>query len=127
MQQIIVLKTTIMGTENQHQNLNEEEKFERELLESLRYYGYLFPGNSKEIERFETLYGDTEIDMPEHFQSLEKLSPEKEIPLDFDLSYNVAAFSANDQNRYELPDNLELNENDEDEDSQNDKDKPTDK
>ena len=95
-----------MSLKNQYQNPTEEEKFEKELLQSLRYYGYLFPESLEDVERFEMLYGDTEIEVPEHLDSLEKIKPNDEFQPGFNFSNNIAAFSANNQHDFDLFDEL---------------------
>jgi hypothetical protein len=105
-----------MSSNKKYKKLNEEEKFEKELLQTLRYYGYLFPESSEDVERFEALYGDTEIEMPEHLESIEKIISENKPELNFELSYDMAAFSSNHQNDFEIPDDIDLNDKEEEAD-----------
>ena len=43
--------------------------FEQDLYFIFKKYGYLFPTTEEEVERFERLHGNTDIEMPEKFQS----------------------------------------------------------
>ena len=81
------------------QNLTEEQKFEQKLFHSLKRYGYLFPETINDVDKFEELYGDTQIDIPEHLE----LEESSESLLDFDYSNNRAAFSNEKFSHFELP------------------------
>ena len=108
------------NTSTEKQNQNEEQKFEQKLFHSLQYYGYLFPNNEKDIKRFDELYGDTEIDFPDHLKSLDMHNSDEEFSLDYDFSFEMAAFSADESNHFELPEDFDLNENDENENNLDD-------
>ena len=47
----------------------ENNNFEIELLKALKSYGLLFPSSVKGVDRFEELYGQTEIELPERLNS----------------------------------------------------------
>lgn len=116
-----------MSTKKRNQNLSEELKFEQKLFQSLKHYGYLFPESIKDVDRFEELYGDTEIEIPEHLQSLDALNTNKELPLDFGLAYNVAALSADEPNPFEKPDKSDSDKNDDKGLDKNESKKPSNK
>lgn len=90
--------------------LLKEKKIEHTIFNSLKYYGFLFPENVEDVDRFEELYGDTDVDIPEHLQSLESLQLNENNPLDFDFSNNMAAFSTNEPNQFTLPLDLDKEE-----------------
>ena len=94
---------------------------------SLKYFGYLFPSSIKDVERFEELYGDTEIDIPEHIQSPETIIIEDASSIDFELSYDIAAFSADNTSHFEIPNDLDDEEDERDNSSIEKSDEPTDK
>lgn len=94
---------------------NSEKRFESDLIQSLKYYGNLFPDSIADVERFQSLYGDTEIDIPEHLNSLEKIQAKSSDEIDFDLTYNIAAFSSTDNSDISFLDNLDLDEEENDE------------
>lgn len=102
-----------MKNKKTNQYLSDEQKFEQKLFHTLKFYGYLFPDNAKDVDNFEELYGDTEIDIPEHLQSLEMRNHEENLHLDLDFTNNVAAFSPNDPNSFELPIDTDLDKSDE--------------
>jgi hypothetical protein len=102
----------IMSSIKQDKILDEEEKFVKQLSQSLKYYGYLFPESSADVERFEAIYGDTEIEIPGHLESLEKILSNDEKVINFDLTNNLAAFTSKDKNTFEIPDDIDLNDDD---------------
>lgn len=82
--------------------------FEVELYYALKSYGYLFPETIKEVERFEKLYGDTEITIPSDIELpkiIKKLNNQSLEDVDFNLSMNKAAFSSNNDS-FNLPGDL---------------------
>ena len=95
-----------MDSKKGNKNLKKEAQFEKELLQNLIYYGYLFPGNSKSVERFEAIYGDTDIDMPDHLANLDYIEFNKTFETDFDLTLDKAAFSSNDHAEFDCEDFL---------------------
>jgi len=98
-------------SENKKDKKN-DQLFEHEFYKALNFYGYLLPNNSNDIERFEELYGKTEIDTPSLIE-LPKTKSEKSIPLlgemNFDLSLGVAAFTSNENDSFHIPDDLVKN------------------
>lgn len=75
------------------QKRSKEKEFEERLFCSLKSYGYLFPRNENDIERFENLYGDTEIEVPEHLRNSILPNNDPNLNFDFEVNYNVAAFT----------------------------------
>ncbi len=96
------------------QKRSDEQEFEKRLFYSLKRFGYLFPENEKDVEGFEHLYGDTDIDIPEHLQNMETINIEEEIPLDFDVNYKMAAFSNGNLDQFDFPENSEEDDSDKD-------------
>ena len=74
---------------------NKEKEFEKALFYALKANGYLFPATLDDVEKFEELYGNTEIDMPEDLQSYEDLVKRKgedgNLP---SLNLEIAAFTS---------------------------------
>jgi len=93
----------LIMTHNPQGNNNVEKSFESDLFFSLKSYGYLFPENTKEVERFEDLYGNTEIDVPMEF---EPVLPDNVLisNADFTKGLGVAAFSTMNNNSFKKPD-----------------------
>jgi hypothetical protein len=88
---------------------DDDNAFELELYQSLKSYGYLFPENIRDVEKFETLYGNTEIETPDTID----LSKEKDFPglqvlrnIDFGFPANIAAFTSNEDESFNMPGNL---------------------
>ncbi|RLD66388.1 MAG: hypothetical protein DRI84_04895 [Bacteroidetes bacterium] len=100
------------------QDLTDEQKFEQKVFNSLKHFGYLFPESIKDVDRFEELHGDTEIDIPDHLQSPDILNSADEFSLEFGLSLKVAAFSDTASKRFELPEDDDLGENDKENENQ---------
>lgn len=48
---------------------NEQKEIEQELLKALKEYGYLFPTTTREVEKFELLFGNTDFEMADKFKS----------------------------------------------------------
>lgn len=87
----------------------EEEKFEKALFHALKQNGYLFPKTLEDVEKFEELYGDTEIEMPEHLQSyqdLQKKNNEEDSLISLNL--DIAAFTSEPETGFTLSKNLQL-------------------
>lgn len=93
-------------------NKKSDQLFEHEFYKALKSYGYLLPNNSVDVERFEELYGSTEIDTPPLIE-LPKPKSTGSISLlsemNFDLSLSVAAFTSNENESFNLPDDLTEN------------------
>lgn len=95
--------------------LNDDEIFEVELFNSLAFYGYLFPKSIKEVDRFEELYGNTEIDTP----AIIELPTNKVLPnfqenknIEMDLSLNKAAFRSKRNDSFDLPEDKSKKDSD---------------
>jgi hypothetical protein len=99
--------------------LNEEDKFVKQLFQSLKYYGYLFPQSSADVERFEVIYGATEIEIPEYLDSFEKILSNNEQVLKIDLTNSIAAFSSKEKKTFKIPDDIELNDDEQHPDGNN--------
>lgn len=70
----------------------DEAKFEAEVHNSLNYFGYIFPETTTDVERFEELYGDTEIETPSAFDILSKKKHSETI--DFNILNNQMGMAA---------------------------------
>ncbi len=86
---------------NNPENSN-EEAFEDELYNSLKFYGCLFPENVAQVEAFEQLYSKDSIDTPliEDILSADNDSFGDTI----DLNIGLAAYSNPDDQFPDLPD-----------------------
>lgn len=74
---------------------SEELEFEKEFFQALKRNGYLFPKSLEDVKKFEELYGDTEIDMPEHLQTYDDLISSKQGENVFpNLNLGIAAFTS---------------------------------
>lgn len=49
-----------------------------ELKADLKSFGYMFPETEDELDAFEEMYGNTEIELPEHLKDLNFLNKKKE-------------------------------------------------
>ncbi len=67
-----------MKSDDKKKIQTEEQKFEKALFFALKRNGYLFPETLDDVEKFEELFGDTAIDMPEHLRTYEDLKRSNE-------------------------------------------------
>jgi hypothetical protein len=72
------------------------DNFELNLFRSLKSYGYIFPASIKDVEKFEELYGNTDINAPSHFKFPEETKIEDIIGVDFNTFQNIAAYGNSD-------------------------------
>lgn len=94
--------------DSKKQDISKEKEFEKKLFHSLKYFGYLFPENIDDVDKFEELYGDTQIDVPEHLELEESHNSNAESILDFDFSNRIAAFSSKKISNFEIPKDLNI-------------------
>lgn len=105
----------VKSTKNMAKNMDD---FEIDLFKSLRSYGYLFPVTREDVDRFEELYGDTDIESPEIDEIIDTtllgLKESNQDVFMLDAEFNIAAFSSDeDENNFTQPDtDSEFNEND---------------
>lgn len=81
-----------------------EEAFEAELFDALKFYGYLFPENPREVEMVDQLatFDDKRAPSIDKVLLATNYDTNKEI---FDEDYSVAAYSADADDPFsELPD-----------------------
>jgi hypothetical protein len=89
-------------TQNTNDKNGVEKSLEDEVFLSLKSYGYLFPETPKEVERYEELYGTTEIDVPLDFEP--RLPADLSYPnLDLTGVFTIAAFSSGNKSSIKLP------------------------
>lgn len=83
-------------------NLSQLSNFEQELFIAMKSYGFLFPESSREVERFEELYGKTPINTPENFE----LNPSKPAIVNYDLGneFKMVAFTPPSDDSLQPPD-----------------------
>lgn len=82
----------------------EMDNFAVSLFNSLKEYGYVFPKTEKDVEKFEKLYGNTEIETP-----VVKL-PISNDDSDFssgNFNFQMAAYSSSDKSGFIIPKDLE--------------------
>ena len=95
----------------------ENQNFEIDLFNALKSYGYLFPKDTKDVDNFENLYGNTEIETPP-FVEQSKRNENLEIK-NTDFNLRLAAFAPKSNNSISLPNNTKKG----DADSSRNKDK----
>ena len=80
---------------NKEQVLSKDVKFELQLYQALKTYGFIFPTSVDDVDRFEALYGKTEIDLPVSIKASDRLfnSQEKadDAIIDFNSPMSIAA------------------------------------
>ena len=81
--------------EMKHKSKNNitEQEFELKLFRALKSFGYLFPDSIRGVERFEELYGNTDVDFPEHLQSPDSFTNNQDVSFGLDFSIRMAALS----------------------------------
>jgi hypothetical protein len=109
-----------MESKTNEKSGSSELPFEKELYTALKAYGYLFPGNSKEVKSFDDLYGDTPIDTPERFDLTSKMKIALE-NLDFEIEFSSAAFAPKSDESFDLSDEILAKDTEREGDSNSDK------
>lgn len=82
----------------------EMDNFAVNLFNSLKEYGYVLPKTEKDVEKFEKLYGNTEIETP-----VVKL-PITNKNIDFsseNFNFQMAAYSSSNKTGFIIPKDLE--------------------
>jgi hypothetical protein len=86
---------------NKEQVLSEDAKFELQLYQALKTYGFILPASVNDVDRFEALYGKTEIDLPVSIKASDRLfnSEEKDDDsiIDFKSPLNMAALVSKEE------------------------------
>ncbi|MBD3636597.1 MAG: hypothetical protein HUJ25_04590 [Crocinitomicaceae bacterium] len=90
---------------------NKDTSFERDLFMALSEYGYLFPTTEEDVENFESLYGNTQIEAPDFIEFDKGQS-------DLDISSNSftmknAAFNSSQKQKFNFPDPKDLDKTEE--------------
>jgi hypothetical protein len=83
----------------------EMDNFAITLFDSLKTNGYIFPKTNKDVERFEELYGNTDIETPSFNIPSDKDLDSNSTDLNFNFS--MAAFSSKKDSNFKLPDNFD--------------------
>lgn len=81
----------------------EMDNFSVNLFSSLKEYGYVFPKTDKDVEKFEALYGNTEIETP-----LVQL-PSNKTDLNFpseNFDFKMAAYSPTGKSSFSFPEDV---------------------
>ncbi len=86
---------------NNPENIN-EAAFEAELYDSLKFYGYLFPENVRDVELFEKLYGKNEVKSPVVGDILSK-EDDNLWRASIDSNMSLAAYASEDDQFPEIP------------------------
>ncbi|HEY4193935.1 MAG TPA: hypothetical protein VGM63_00250 [Mucilaginibacter sp.] len=81
---------------------NNEKTFESELYNSLKFYGYLFPENVLQVERFDKLFDVINSGAP-GLENLFPLNNQFSNPESFDLNLSIAAYSDENSQFPEFP------------------------
>jgi hypothetical protein len=98
------------------ENIN-ENVFERELFNSLKFYGYLFPENVSEVDKFEKQFKKINKAAP-GIGNILPLNNQFSAAENFDLNLSIAAYSDEENQFPEFPDEKSIDKQDENKEKQ---------
>ncbi|MEO6669296.1 MAG: hypothetical protein ABIN36_07460 [Ferruginibacter sp.] len=87
---------------NYNPEMNNEKKFEDELFNSLKFYGYLFPENVSQIEAFEGLHNESIVNAPS-INDILLLESGASVDNSINLEIGLAAYSSSDDTFLDIP------------------------
>ena len=105
---------------NSKNNQKAMDNFAIELFYAFKANCYIFPKTDKDVECFEELYGNTEIETPSFTIPSDRGLDTNSSALNF--NFKMAAFSSKKGSSFKMPDNLDNENSDKSKNKKDDKD-----
>jgi hypothetical protein len=87
---------------NNDKKKSDDTQFKQDLFWSLKSYGHLFPENKNEVERFEELYGNTPVDIPDNVETRMDMIMSTDDNFESEIEFKIAAFIPSSDDSFNL-------------------------